>query len=105
MAIVRGIHILAHGNKAEAGRIAVDIGRYNRLRVGTTSFYGIGVYAWYEEHLPTNLQDWPQVFFEVDASMIEPVLSRHGVSRGFFRIPGSIGDDVSIHVIRFVNLE
>lgn len=105
MASIRGIHVLAHGNKTEARRIAVDISHNNRLYVGTTSFYGAGAYAWYAEFLPENLQDWPQVIFEVDEESIERVLSRQGIPYGFFRIPGNIGEYVSIHVLQFRNLE
>jgi hypothetical protein len=37
MALVQGIHILAHGDKAEAGRIAIDIQQHQRLLVGVNS--------------------------------------------------------------------
>ena len=50
MALVQGIHILAHGDKAEAGRIAIDIQQHQRLLVGVNSVYGVGVYAWYRDH-------------------------------------------------------
>jgi hypothetical protein len=63
-----------------------------------------GAYAWYEEHFPEHLHDWPQVLFEVEGSRIVPVVTRSGVSLGFFRIPGHVGDYVSIRVIRFINL-
>jgi hypothetical protein len=104
MAFVRGIHLLAHGDKAEAQRIADDIRQHNRLKVGPNSFYGTGVYAWYEDFLPPNMQHAPQVLFEVDEKDIIPVHRQDGTPRGFFRIPGSIGDYVSVRVIRFANL-
>lgn len=104
MALVRGVHLLAHGNKAEARRIADDIGQHHRLKVGPNSFYGTGVYAWYEGHLPENLQNAPHVLFEVDDKDIVPVRRRDGAPLGFFRIPGPLGDYVSIRVVRFANL-
>ena len=104
MASVRGVHIIAKGERGEARRIAVDIRQHNRFLIGTNSFFGAGVYAWYEEHLPENLRDAPQVLFEIDDSRIDSVVSRAGVPSGFFRIPGRIGDYVPIRVIRFANL-
>ena len=104
MALIRGIHCLAHGNKGEARRIAEDIQQNQRLLVGTNSIYGAGAYAFYAEHLPRALQDWPQVLFTVEDTMIVDVCKRDGTSLGFFRIPGAIGDYVSIHVLTFNNL-
>ena len=105
MSIVQGIHGLAHGDKTEARRIAEDIQRYQRLLVGTGSARGTGAYAWYTEHLPRNLQDWPQVIFEIDDTVVIPICKRDGTSLGYFRIPGVIGNYVSIHVLAFANLE
>src|SRR5262245_49690999 len=104
MALIRGIHCLAHGNKEEARRIAEDIQQNQRLLVGTNSIYGAGAYAFYAEHLPEPLQDWPQVLFTVEDTMIVDVCKRDGTSLGFFRIPGAIGDYVYIHVLTFNNL-
>lgn len=104
MASVRGVHIIAKGERGVARRIAVDIHQHNRLFIGTGSLFGAGVYAWYEEHLPENLRDAPQVLFEIDDSRINPVVSRSGVPSGFFRIPGGMGEYVSIRVIDFANL-
>lgn len=104
MALVQGIHLLAHGDQAEARRIALDIRRYQRLLVGTSSMYGAGAYAWYRDCLPRNLQDWPQVLFEIDENVIIEIRTRAGISRGFFRIPGTIGSYVSIHVLGFANV-
>ena len=47
MALVQGIHCLAHGDKTEARRIVIDIQQHQRLLVGTFSVYGAGAYAWY----------------------------------------------------------
>ena len=105
MALVQGIHILAHGDKAEAGRIAIDIQQHQRLLVGVNSVYGVGVYAWYRDYLPSNLHNWPQVLFEIDDSNIVPIRKRDGTALGFFRIPGAIGSYVSIHVLALINLE
>ena len=104
MALIRGIHLLAHGNRTEAGRIAEDIRRYERLLVGTTAFYGAGSYAWYVDSLPDDLRSWPAVLFEIDEALIVPVCTRAGVPLGFFRIPGPIGSYVPLHVLTFLNL-
>lgn len=104
MALVQGIHCLAHGNKTEARRIAEDIQQHQRLLVGTYSVYGAGAYAWYAERLPDTLRDWPQVLFDIDDKAIVDICQRDGTSLGFFRIPGTIGDYVSIHVLAFTNL-
>lgn len=47
MALVQGVHMLAHGDKTQARRIAIDIQQNQRLLVGTSSVYGAGAYAWY----------------------------------------------------------
>ena len=104
MALIRGIHCLAHGDKAEARRIAVDIQQNQRLLVGTASVYGAGVYAWYPQTMPPYLSMWPQVIFEIDDHTIAPVCKRDGTPLGFFRIPGAIGSYVSVIVRGFVNL-
>jgi hypothetical protein len=104
MALIQGIHLLAHGDKVEARRIAEDIQRYQRLLVGTNTVYGAGVYAWYANRLSETLQDWPAVLFEIEETEVVPVVTRAGVPRGFFRIPGRIGDYVRIQVLTFTNL-
>ena len=105
MAFVQGVHILAHGDKAHARIIAMDIQTHQRLLVGPWAVDGAGVYAWHPHLLPPGLQKEPQVLFEVDDSRIVEVRRRSdGVSRGYFRIPGPIGDYVSITVIAFRNL-
>lgn len=104
MALIHGIHCLAHGDKAEARRIAIDIQQHQRLLVGTNSVYGAGAYAWYPAALPPYLCTWPQVIFEIDDHTIVPVCKRDGTPLGFFRIPGFIGSYVSIAVQAFVNL-
>ena|SRR5215211_89384 len=104
MALVQGIHILAHGNKADARHIAVDIQQNQRLLVGTGTVYGAGVYAWYPHTMPSYLSMWPQVIFEIDDTRIIPVCKRNGTHLGFFRIPGPIGSYVTIAVQTFVNL-
>jgi hypothetical protein len=104
MALVQGTHILAHGDKADARRIVADIQMHQRLLVGTGTVDGAGAYAWYSHLLPPALQKDPQVIFTVDDSRIVEVCRRDGTSRGYFRIPGSIGDYVSITVITFRNL-
>jgi hypothetical protein len=104
MARVRLVHVLAHGDKAEARRIAGDIQQYQRLLVGTGTWYGAGVYAWDPDHLPAQLRRAPQVVFEVDESQIIRVCRRDGTWLGFVRIPGQIGDYVRIEVVAFANL-
>lgn len=104
MAIVQGIHLLAHGNGTEARRIALDIEQYQRFLVGTSSMYGAGAYAWYTDHIPRDLQNWPQVLFEIDDKAIIDIRKRDGTPRGFFRIPGAIGSYVSIHVLAVINI-
>lgn len=99
MALVEGIHILAHGDKAEARRIAMDIEAYRRLLIGTWSFYGAGAYAYYIDTLPPRLREEPQVLFRVDETRIVDVRTRNGTLMGFFRIPGPIGSYVPITVI------
>ena len=96
---------MAHGNKTEARRIAEDIQRHQRLLVGTGSMHGAGAYAHYAERLLATLRDWPQVLFEIDDNAIIEICKRDGTSMGFFRIPGTIGDYVSIHVLAFANLD
>jgi hypothetical protein len=104
MTLVQGIHLLAHGNKTEARRIATDIQQNQRLLVGTNTMYGAGAYAWYAHRIPSKLQNWPQVLFEVADNAIIDICTRNGISRGFFRIPEAIGNYVSIHVLAFTNL-
>ncbi|SRR6266487_3056188 len=105
MALVQGIHCLAHGDKTEARRIVIDIQQHQRLLVGTFSVYGAGAYAWYAERLPEKLRDEPQVLFEIDENAVVDICKRDGTSMGFFRIPGAIGDYVRIQVLAFNNLE
>lgn len=68
MALVEGIHILTHGARAKARRIAMDIEAYQRLLIGTWSFYGAGAYAYYVDTLPPRVREEPQVLFRVDES-------------------------------------
>ena len=95
MARIQGIHLLAHGDRSKAQRIALDIQKHQRLLVGTNTMYGAGAYAWYADRLPQNLQDWPQVLFDIDDNEILEVRRRNGESLGFFRIPGPIGSYVT----------
>lgn len=102
MALIEGIHILGHGDRGEAQRIALDVQQYQRLLIGTTTLFGAGAYAWYPAALPANLQYAPQVLFHIDEKQIIPICNRKtGIPRGFFRIPGAIGDYVSIQVLQF----
>jgi hypothetical protein len=102
--VVQGVHLLAHGDKVEARQIAMDIQQYQRLLVGPNTIYGAGAYAWYPDRIPRNLQDWPQVLFEIDDKAIIDIRKRNGTSRGFFRIPGDIGSYVSVRVLAFANV-
>lgn len=102
MAIIRGIHILAKGNREEARRIAEDIQRHQRLLVGSNTWYRAGVYAWFEEDLPDRLHSEPQVIFEIDESLIVRIPTS---GKSFFRIPGPIHTYVSIRVVGFANLQ
>src|SRR5262245_55405745 len=106
MALVQGVHILAHGQKSEARRIAIDIQQHQRLLVGTNTMYGAGVYAWYQHTLPLNLYTLPRVLFEVDdnTNVIVPICKRDGTRMGFFLIRGNIHSYVSISVRNFVDL-
>lgn len=104
MALVRGIHLLANGNRTEARRVALDIQQHQRLYVGSATTYGAGAYAWHEDCLPKNLQNWPQVLFEIDDDKIVNVCRRNGTPLGFFRIPSDIGSYVSIDVVEFINV-
>src|SRR5262245_13268965 len=104
MALVQGIHVLAHGDKGEARRIAEDIQQNQRLLVGSNSTSGAGAYAFFADCLPASLHDWPQVLFTVEETMIVEVCKRDGASLGFFRIPGTIGEYVPIQVLTFNNL-
>jgi len=104
MALIRGIHCLAHGNKSEARRIADDIQQHQRLLVGHNTWHGAGAYAYYADRLPDNLSDWPQVLFEVDNTQIRRCTTPRGSGLDFFRIPGSIGDYVPIHVLAFLHV-
>ena len=107
MALIRGIHCLAHGDKVEARRIAEDIHQHQRLLVGENSWGSAGVYAWYAEELPHYLQEWPQVLFEIDDQRVVPigVALPGGRLRRYFRIPGRIGEYVSIIVLGFARLD
>jgi hypothetical protein len=104
MAIIQGIHILAHGDKMEARRIAVDIQQNQRLLVGSASWFGTGAYAWYIGHIPSRFHDAPQVLFDIDDQRVVSAHTPHGVSLGFFLIPGEIGGYVTTRVLRFLNL-
>jgi hypothetical protein len=104
MALIQGIHILAHGDRIEARKIAPDVEQNQRLLVGHNTAHGAGAYAWYKELIPGDLEDWPQVLFEIDDRRVVHVRLRSGASLGFFRIPGVIGDYVSIRVIALSNI-
>ena len=90
--------------------VARDANDYAELSHGETSIQLAPDNApyWASERphlLPPGLQKEPQVLFTVDDSrIIEVRRRRDGVSRGYFRIPGPIGDYVSITVIAFRNL-
>ena len=107
MALIRGIHCLAHGDKGEARRIAEDIRQHQRLLVGENSWGSAGAYAWYAEELPPYLHEWPQVLFEIDDQRVVPigVVLPGGRLRRYFRIPGRIGEYVSITVLDFAHLD
>lgn len=45
------------------------------------------------------------ILFEIDDEVIVDICKRDGTSLGFFRIPGTIGDYVSIRVLGLTNLE
>ena len=104
MALIQGLHILAHGDKVEARMIAQEIEQNQRLLVGINSMDGAGAYAWYQDRIPHTLRDDPQVLFETDDTAIIECCKRNGESLGFFRIPGAIGDYVSIRVLAFTNV-
>ena len=104
MALVRGIHLLADGSRSRAREITPDITHYQRLLVGPTTTFGAGVYGWHPSCLPEHLKGWPQVRFEVDDAFVEEVILRNGQPLGFFRIPGNIGDYVTINVIEVCNV-
>ena len=105
MARIQGIHIMAHGNKVEAQRIAPDIKQNQRLLIGTGTMYGAGAYAWHANQLPQKSHDRPQVLFEIDDNAIREICRRKdGTSLGFFLIPGPIGSYVSIHVLTISNV-
>ena len=107
MALIQGIHCLAHGNKGEARRIAEDIRQHRRLLVGENAWGGAGAYAWYADELPPSLWEWPQVLFEIDEQRVVPIAVPFpgGRVRRYFRIPGRIGEYVSITVLGFANLD
>ena len=65
------------------------------------------LYAWYAEELPPYLQEWPQVLFEIDDQRVVPigVALPGGRLRRYFRIPGRIGEYVSITVLGFARLD
>jgi hypothetical protein len=107
MALIRGIHCLAHGDKSEARRIADDIRQHQRLLVSENSWGSAGAYAWYADELPPYLREWPQVLFTIDEQRVIPfrVTLPGGQVRHYFRIPGQIGDYVPITVLSFAHLE
>lgn len=104
MALVQGIHVLAHGSKVEARLIAVDIQKHRRLLIGPGAWSGAGAYAWYADHLPDSLRSEPQLLFEIEDTHIIPITTPKGLALGYFRIPGVIGEYVSIHPIAFINV-
>ena len=104
MALVLGIHVLAHGSKVEARLIADDIQQHQRLLIGPGTWSGAGAYAWYADRLPDYLHTEPQVLFEIDDTDIIPITTPKGIALGYFRIPGAIGDYVSIRLIAFINV-
>src|SRR5262245_20753649 len=104
MALVQGIHVLAHGSKVEARVIAVDIQEHRRLLIGPGAWSGAGAYARYADRLPDYLRSEPQVLFDVEDTNISPITTPKGMTLGYFRIPGVIGDYVSIRPIAFINV-
>jgi hypothetical protein len=46
-----------------------------------------------------------KVLFEIDDKRVTEIYRCDGVSRGFFIIPGNIGDYVSIRVVMFLNVQ
>jgi hypothetical protein len=65
MALVQGIHILAHGSKLEARYIANDIQQHQRLLIGPHAWSGAGAYAWFADRFPDKLQHEPRVFLKL----------------------------------------
>src|SRR5262245_45651072 len=104
MALVQGIPVLAHGDKSEARRIADDIQQHQRLLIGPGAWSGAGAYAWYADRFPDSLRSEPQVLFEVEDTNIIPIMTPKGIALGYFRIPGVIGDYVSIRPIAVINV-
>jgi hypothetical protein len=58
----------------------------------------------YVDRFPEKRRDDPQVLFEIDDTRIIECCKRSGESLGYFRIPGVIGDYVSIRVLVFANV-
>jgi hypothetical protein len=104
MALIQGIHILGKTDKGAARRIAIDVQQNQRLLVGPNTMDGAGAYAWYIDRFPEKRRDDPQVLFEIDDTRIIDCCTRNGASLGYFRIPGAIGDYVSIRVLAFTNV-
>jgi len=80
---------------------------YQRLLVGENSWGSAGAYAWYAEELPPYLREWPQVLFGIDDQRVVPISVSFpgGRVRRYFRIPGRIGEYVSITVLGFAHLD
>jgi len=105
--IIKGFHVLAKGNLIEAQKIAKDIYKNQRLLVGSGTFFGSGVYAYFLDNVPKLVKHLPGVVFEISQESIEkihvPIPDKPDFQ--FFKIPGNIGDFISIKVLGFRNLK
>lgn len=106
MPLVRGVHIIGDRKSKQAiAEIADDIRQNQRLLVGPRGAWGKGAYAWYEQYLPPNLRDRPQVLFEIyDSSITELFAIDDGRKMNYFLIPGEWNLYVNIRVIELRNV-
>lgn len=103
-----GAHRINHGTFDSV--ICQDIQQQSRLRVGSTTVHGAGVYAYYPDRVPGRFRHAPVVVFQVlpqngiiSLKAIRVKGGPYAVDTLFFVLPAAVGRYVQVAVLGFVN--
>ena len=103
-----GAHRINHGTFDPV--ICQDIRQHSRLRVGSMTVQGAGVYAYYTDRVPGRFRRDPFVVFQVlpqnGTIFLKAIRVKGGpyaVDTLFFVLPAAVGRHVPIAVLGFVN--
>lgn len=101
---IRGCHVLAKGNLAEAAKIAPDVIQRG-LFIGQ-SMMGTGAWAFYLEMVPRSRASKPMVVFEVDDARVQrkPAPLPNRSDYAVMRILGQPLGYVKVNVLGFKNV-